>query len=485
MTVFDREEEICVKNNLSKFRSELKQPYFCALLLIALVPIFPEYISFLLVIIATVFAAKDLRLSKRKLRVGIIGKLLIAFCCYQTLTCIYSANFTSTLAVSLMWWLLLPTYLIVSNLLIDQHRTERFLLLITAAAGVVGLITCIQYRINVFLEKENAGSIWLWLDKIVFGALSAFNIETVEGLEYHYRTFSTFANPNMLAQYLVMAAPFVACYNFMSTRKGSSFWFARICLLLTFAGVMFSFSRGGYIAILILAAGLFLLNLRHHFGKSILCLMGTLLCIPDEVYYRLFSVKKGVLVNTSGTNGLSAVLNAGGSTPPRAPSSAGGAAVVHKAETAMGERWEIWTESIKQFFDRPLLGHGAGTQTTLEMYKAIGIEAPHAHNIVLQILLEGGIVALLIMSAISIIALRNSVHTLRCHDRSSFWMGFAILGFLVCFMAHGMVDYPLAVPRLICFFIMILGIIEQSVCVYAHHINPKSTLFKKRRFRKA
>lgn len=454
-----------MRNILNKIGCECKQPYFCALLFLALVPIFPEYVSFLFVIIATVFAAKDLRLNNRKLHIGMIGKLLIAFCCYQTLTCLYSANTVSSLAVSFMWWILLPAYLIVSNLLTDQHRTERFLLLITGVAGIVGLITCIQYRVNIFLEKENAGSVWIWLDNIVFEALRAFNIETVDGLNYHYRAFSTFANPNMLAQYLVMAAPFVACYNFMNNRKGYSFWFARICLFLTFVGVMFSFSRGGYFAILILAAALILLHIRHHFVKAILCLLGAILCIPDDVYYRLFSVKKGVLTNASGGNGLSAVLNAGGSVS--GSSSVGNTEIIHKSEAALGERWEIWSESIKQFFERPLLGHGAGSQTTLEMYKNIGVDAPHAHNIILQLLLEGGIVSFTIMGLIGFFIVRNGIRMIRSTDSRSFWTGCSILVFFVCFMTHGMVDYPLMAPRLILFFIMVLGIIDQTVNIFA------------------
>ena len=223
------------------------------------------------------------------------------------------------------------------------------------------------------------------------------------------------------------------------------------------------------------------MNICHHFGKSMLCLIGTILCIPDEVYYRLFSVKKGILVNTTGANGLSAVLNASKNTSGSTPS--GSTAVIPKTGTVLGERWEIWSESVKQILERPIFGHGAGTQTALEMYKAIGIDAPHAHNIILQILLEGGVIALIIIGGIGFVALRTSIQTMRCRDSGSFWMGFAMLGFLTCFMAHGMIDYPLAVPRLICFFIMVLGIIDSSI--YTHprkNSNLNSTLFKKKRF---
>ena len=101
-------------------------------------------------------------------------------------------------------------------------------------AIIVGIIACIQYRLNFFLD-DNTGSLWGWLDKIVFDIVP-FEITQ---LHYALRAYSTFPNPNMLAQYLVMVAPFVACFNFCERRHDLRY-FSRICLFLTFAGIMFS-----------------------------------------------------------------------------------------------------------------------------------------------------------------------------------------------------------------------------------------------------
>ena len=137
----------------------------------------------------------------------------------------------------------------------------------------------------------------------------------------------------------------------------------------------------------------------------------------------------------------------------------------------MGERWHIWAEAIHRFAERPLFGYGAGTQPTFAIYEEIGIKAPHAHNIVLQILLEGGIIALLIMGLIGFKTIKNGVVMMRNGYNSSFWIGFSLLAFSVCLLTHGMVDYPLMIPRLVCFFCMFLGYAEQTAFIYESNGN--------------
>lgn len=451
-----------MKEMWKQLRTELKEPYFSALALLAIVPFFPEYISFFLVIAAVLFARKDMKQNGQKIRLGFIGKLLTAYCVYQTLTCIVSTHPFQSFAIALMWWFFLMAYLVVVNLLTDIHRTDRFLLCITATAGLVGLIACIQYRINFFLDS-NIGSVWTWLDKIVF-ELVPFDIFH---LNYALRAYSTFPNPNMLAQYLVMAAPFVACYNFMEQRSSSTRLFGRICLFLTFAGVMFSFSRGGYIALILLAIALVVLNIRHRFAQVSLYIVSTLLFLPEEVVNRLFTIKKGINSSTTIADNLAAAAKPTGNGSSPFPSYTTSEIINNSgAESAVGERWEIWAEAVNRFLERPLFGYGAGTQPTFAIYENIGIKAPHAHNIVLQLLLEGGIIALLIMGLIGFKTIKNGIVMMRNGYNSSLWAGFSLVAFAACFLAHGMVDYPLMIPRLVCFFCIVLGFAEQTIHIY-------------------
>ena len=439
---------------LQQFRMDLQQPWQRALVMIALVPLFPEYISFFLVIAAAIFAYKDLKQNPRHIRIDLIGKLLLGYTCYMALTSLYSAQPLHSLAIATMWLFFFAAYLIITNMLTDADRFDGFLLCITAVAGAVGIIACIQYRLNFFLDG-NTGSLWGWLDRIVFD-LVPFEITQ---LNYALRAYSTFPNPNMLAQYLVMVAPFVACFNFCERRHDLRY-FSRVCLFLTFAGIMFSFSRGGYIALLLLCVGLIVLNIRHRFATVSLYVVSAILFLPEEVVNRLITIRKGVS-NSSiiANNAINSTITPNLNTTTDIINSAG-------AEIAVSERWRIWFESLTSIWERPVLGYGAGTETTWTLFEEANINAVHAHNIVLQILLEGGIVALVIMALIGFKVVKNSIELMRDGYNNSFWIGFAILSFALCFLVHGMVDYPLATPRMVCIFITMLSLCERSVHLY-------------------
>lgn len=439
---------------LQQFRMDLKESWQRALILIALVPLFPEYISFFLVIGAAIFACKDLRQNSRPIRIDLIGKLLLAYTCYMALTCLYSSQPLHSLAITAMWFFFFTVYLIVTNMLTDADRFDGFLLCLTAVAGAVGIIACIQYRLNFFLDN-NTGSLWGWLDKIVFDIVP-FEITQ---LHYALRAYSTFPNPNMLAQYLVMVAPFVACFNFCERRHDLRY-FSRICLFLTFAGILFSFSRGGYVALLLLCVGLIILNIRHRFATVSLYVVSALLFLPEEVVNRLVTIRKGIANSgTIANNAINSTVAPEVNTTTDIINSSG-------AEIAVGERWKMWLESFSAIGERPLLGYGAGTQTTWELFDKADIHSVHAHNIVLQILLEGGFIALIIMALIGFKVIKNSIELMRDGYNNSFWIGFAVFGFAVCFLAHGMVDYPLATPRLVCIFITLLALCERSTSLY-------------------
>lgn len=450
-----------MKTNIKQLIIDLKLPYLRSLLLIAIIPLFPEYISFLLAIGAFVFAWQDIRSQHKKVQLGTIGKVLLAFCGYMTITCFFSASPFQSVAVAAMWWFFFFVYLILVNILTDEDRTDAFLLCITGVAGIVGLIACVQYRLNFFTDY-NFGSVWSWLDEIVF-PLVPFNLTLTA---YQIRAYSTFPNPNMLAQYLVMVAPFVICFNFIERRRALRL-FSRISLFLTFAGIMFSFSRGGYIALLVLAIALIVINIRHRFAAVTLYVFSALLFLPEEVMTRLISVQTGI---ANSSHIAETVIGSVDTTIPlestiplditnQVIQSAG-------TDVAINQRWELWFESIHRILEHPFFGYGVGTENTANMFEQIGISAPHAHNILLQLLLEGGIFALILMTIIGFITIRRGVVLMRRGYTSSFWIGFAVLGFAAGFILHGMVDYPLTTPRLICCFIMILAIIERSVAIY-------------------
>jgi hypothetical protein len=148
-----------LKKLLYKTKKAFMRPYFCALFFIAIIPLLPEYFSFISLIVAVIFAIKDTRRTGRKIRMGSIGKLLTVFCTYQTLTCIISARPVHSLFVSLMWWFFLLGYLVLVNTITSKRKMRVFLFLVTVTADLVGAIALVQYYINI-ATNSNTDSVW-------------------------------------------------------------------------------------------------------------------------------------------------------------------------------------------------------------------------------------------------------------------------------------------------------------------------------------
>lgn len=465
-----------MSTNLKQFRADLTQPWLKSFILIALVPLFPEYISFLLVIPAVILAWKDIRKNGRSIRLGFIGKLLLTYIGYMFITTLYSRNFLHSLATVAMWAFFLMVYLLVYNLLTDADRCDSLLLCLTAVAGAVGLIACCQYRIGFFTES-NPIEVWGWLDKIVFEYIPL----RIENPYYLLRSCSTFNNPNILAEYLMAIAPFVVYFNFCERRKDIRV-FCRVCLLLTLCGVLFSFSRGGYMALIVLCLALIVLNFRRRFAAVTMYLVSAFILVPDEVVKRLISIIPGLKVGgkvldsvaaapsakeTANNIGKAVTETVASTTPP--PTVTTPAEIINNstADMAINERFRMWLECLSRFTERPLFGYGAGIQNTWDMLEESGIYAVHAHNFVLQTLMEGGLIALGIMGVLGFTVVRYGIKLMRNGHSRAFWMGFAVLMFASSFILHGLVDYPLLTPKLIGNFMMILAIIDRSPALYS------------------
>lgn len=460
-----------MSTNLKQFRADLSQPWLKSFILIALVPLFPEYISFLLVIPAVILAWVDIRRSGRTVRLGFIGKVMLAYIAYMFITTLYSRNFLHSLATVAMWAFFFLVYLLVYNLLTDADRCDSLLLCLTAVAGAVGLIACCQYRIG-FFTQSNPIEFWGWLDKIVFEYIPL----RIENPHYLLRSCSTFNNPNILAEYLMTIAPFVVYFNFCERRKDIRI-FCRICLLLTLCGVLFSFSRGGYMALIVLCLALIVLNFRRRFAAVTMYLVSAFILVPDEVVKRLISIIPGIKVGgkfldsvTGGSNNTTQGIGGALSDALGSPSAVTTPAEIinnSTADIAINDRFRMWLECLEYIAARPLVGYGAGIQNTWDILGENNIYAVHAHNFVLQILMEGGIIGLAIMGLIGFTVIRYGIKLMRNGRSRAFWMGFAVLMFACAFILHGLVDYPLLTPKLVCNFMMILGIIDRSRALYA------------------
>lgn len=397
--------------------------FFLSLLLLTLVPLFPEYCAPFLAIGSLFVAAKDAHNRQTVVQLGTLGKLLLLFIAYQLISAAYSRHIGNTLSTVLMWAVMFCGYLSLTTVLCTRRRLHTALLFVSVVAGIVGLIACSQYVLRDILGQKLPNQLWFTLDQKLY-AVFPLGINLYLGFE---RAAATFNNPNILAEYLVMVIPFVGYAGFSGPRTKRALWM-RGCLLLAVLGTAVSFSRGAYIALLSMLLLILALNFKH-LTPFVLCLVAAISLIPEAVMSRFLSI------GATTTDG------------------------------AITERFEIWNVAVQTIIDRPLLGLGAGVSNFWECLTNAGINAPHSHNLILQLLVEGGFVMLFILCTVGTKLLQNSLELANRRARGH-GLGFVLSMFVIAFVVYGMVDYPFLSPKLVGTFLMVLGLAESVSHLY-------------------
>lgn len=415
---------------------KLRKPWIWAVVSVALMPLFPEYVCPILAIFSLVAAHYDAKSHHREISVGLVGKLLIVYIGFMAVGVLYSKNTMNSIATVLMWLDAFLVYMALSTVLNSRRRFDKALLFITITAGIVGLIACLQYVLNIWFDIKVPFYFWQKLDYIVYE-----NFPMPLWLDIHEpRSASTFTNQNVMAEYFIMVIPFVAYYAFSKRKKLPSF-VGRMCLLLALGGVACSFSRGAYLAVMVMVLVFCVANVRRW---SLLVMGGisVLSLIPSSVFARLFSVGS--------------------------------------MDGSISERLGIWNICLDQIVKTPLLGLGPGIQNVWDTLIANGIYAPHAHNLFLQLLMEGGIIALGLIAAIAFKVLYNSMHMIR-QSRETRSMGAVFIAFIGAFATFGMVDFPFLCPKLVCTFMLAAGFADATSHIFlGENVRTFSHIFSSR-----
>lgn len=420
-TIKDESKGKDMKVSIQQIRMSLKQPWVLSVLFAVCIPVFPEYVCPPLAAASLIAACADAKARRRPLSVGRLGKFILAYIAWMALGLIYSRLILTTLATVMMWVSMFAVYLAMTTVLTDSRRLDTMLCGISLVSGTVGVIGCFEYVARATFGWKVSLQFWYFLDKIVFKWLPL----TLMPDSVNLRVCSTFNNPNIMAEYLIMVIPFVAYYAFSGKRTGGRL-FCRVCLLAAVGAVAFSFSRGCYFALLVIALIFCFANIRRImvFIASFATIM---LVLPDSVIRRFFSV--------SGS------------------------------DTSINERLRIWTAGIQEFLHNPVLGMGAGTNITWAYLIKNGINAPHMHNLFLQLLAEGGLVALVIMLAAGWKLFRTG-YVLAYRTAESRMAGVALIAFTASFCTIGLIEFPFMTPKLVGVFLMVISLADCAARIY-------------------
>lgn len=369
--------------------SIFKQTFFWCLLPAVLAPVLPTMIVLCLVIVG-VFSLFIRFGTNRDLRLfySPVDKYILLFCTVFLVSTFTSVTVSGSLFTGLITVLFAFFAIVFSNSVTNRRQTDLVIQLIVTAGAVVALYGIYQY---LFYDPGKAGS---WVDSDMFSNITN-------------RVYSTLGNPNVLSEYLLLVIPFGAACVF----TGKTWWqkaFFICCLLVMTVCLVVTFSRGGYLG-LILVAAIFIIMLDARFILiGVVAAIALYFVLPQTIVERFTSIG-------------------------------------NMSDSSTMYRVYIWWGTIAMLKDYWFSGIGPGTNAFNLIYPAYGyntIAAPHAHNLFLQLMCDSGIVGLVMFLFVLFSYYRMTFGAFsRTKDKTTRIYLIAAIASISSFLLQGMTDY--------------------------------------------
>ena len=362
--------------------------------LVPILPIMSTTILITVTFVARICQGEPLAPSSSWLRT--LGAL---FCLVGLAAALSSAD---TMAALRYWRYYLIGFLLLV-LLMDGLRTQReieqFLTWGLLGAAFVSALSVWQYLGGMPTNLS-------WVDIRVSAVMT--------------RVVGTFDNPNMLAGYLVAWLPFPVS-RFLAKEVSLRTRLLNLVLAgLLGLSLILTFSRGGWLAF---AAALFVIVACQQprlFWIVPVLLLAAPFVLPPVIWQRL-------------------------------------ASIINLEDTSNMVRLYVWESSAQMFFANWLLGIGQGLAPYARIYPIYQygvVPALHAHSLVLQLAVEGGIFAILLFLWIGVALWRMVMKRWQAAPMWTVPLGAALVGHLV----HGVFDHAWYDLRVMFVFWMLVAL---------------------------
>ncbi len=446
-------------------KSVYKQPWFYSILLLTLIPLFPDYLSFPAVIIAFFLCLRDAKNRGEGLRLGKIGIMMLIYLAYMACSLFYTIDFEGSFWTLLMWLCMFLGYLTAATVLNNRHRLRTAILCMTMTTGVVGGVAVIQFVLREWFKLHVDDMLWEQSDRFIYGLLNI----SVSNADFGTRVSSTFNNPNLMAAYLALTIPFSIAFVLTGTRSKPKA-LARIALIAAVYALGFSYCRAGYLALVLVGGLLGLLYIRKRFMLTVLTVIYVVLLVPSSVGNRLLSVIPSNPDQPADTIVETLPDDLPMELPEKLEQIEQEVVTRYEKDGSVSERFLIWQSAMDSIKKRPVFGLGLGVQTTQIMLKADALNFKHAHNLFLEILCEGGVISLLLFLGVLYLLSVRGVRLLCQRGRKEArLLGFAVFAACGALLVFGVFDFPLTIPRVISTAMLLMGITESAARLYLPH----------------
>ncbi|MFO7611756.1 MAG: O-antigen ligase family protein [Clostridia bacterium] len=296
---------------------------------------------------------------------------------------VISFAIADSLPIALIYMLFISVVFLFIILVRTRYLMKTFVFSAVLAALGTGIIGVYQYL---------SGNIEIgWIDSEMF-----------EGM---VRIYSTFENPNVYGEYLILVIPLCLALFFGSFRKiYKIFWMGTGILLA--AALLMTMSRGCWIGLAVGIILYFIIADRRFLWFLPIALVIMPFVLPQSVLIRIMSV--GNLEDSSSLY-----------------------------------RLYIWLGTFSMLRDYWFTGVGLGPKAFSGIYSIYaynGVPAPHAHNLFLHVLSETGIAGMLGLIWVLLTGYKNSISTTLKKRGFDLHLGAALAASLTGFIVQGMFD---------------------------------------------
>lgn len=401
----------------------LSAPEAGILLVLLCLPFMPT--KYLIASIGLILISYFLKLicGRRVLRFSLVDYTVTAFLAFTVFGGIISID-SSSFEKMLVYVCFMLGYFVVKNTISSPSLVRRCLYSLITSSTVVSLYGLYE---NFFGSAST-----VWQDVTVFSEISG-------------RVVSTFENPNVLGEYLILIFPVTLSMMLVAKRANERFalFFAAgvnaLCLV-------FTWSRGAWLGFILAVVLFFLLSSKHF-------------------------LTAGILLSPLAVLGLSFMIDT---------------SVIRRfttfTDSSTSYRLSIWRGTLDMLKDTWWYGIGIGEGAFRAVYPAYalpGIEtAPHSHNLYLQIITETGAISL-ISFLLFVIILAQCVLTFSKNavSRPNKTIAIGLLCGIIAFLIQGMTDYVWYNYRIFLLFWLLAGLtiahilaakqtVEESIPIY-------------------
>jgi len=345
-----------------------------------------------------------------------------------------------SLQIFAIYAIFISFYFVLINMVKTRSQLFALLTVFVISGTLVALYGIFQHYFGIDVAHQ------AWLDEEMFATIGT-------------RVFSTLENPNVLGTYLLLVIPIAVALmwsagkdkffrprNDLPQSRGAAILQTSLTKTL-FAGIVgimfitliFTYSRGCWIAIMVSAAVFVTFVKGKLWGFAILAIPFIpiiLSFIPETIIERITSI--GNLEDTSSNY-----------------------------------RLNIWLASITMIQDWWVSGVGLGIDSFMQVYPFYAfatVFTSHSHNLYLQILIELGIVGFFVFALVVIFAFKSAAHAraiasaVESKNSPLSVMSVAISAAIVGFLIQGLFDHALYNYRVFLMFWMVVGF--ASICKF-------------------